>query len=221
MLNAQRAFRTLPNNTTSLDVENTSPGRQRKDKIWPSTLFRGTNRSIASHYNYRGGLSFPHWFFAMRVLIALDDSVHSKAALKSVVGRPWPDGSQFKVITVVEPFHPEYAGWQTNYVPLAVEAQKLVNESATKVIDEARALLENAFGQENVSGEATEGYIKDRILEVARSWKSDLIVVGSHGRRGFTKFLLGSVSEAIASHATCSVEIVKLQEGEAHPEPQK
>jgi nucleotide-binding universal stress UspA family protein len=157
----------------------------------------------------------------MRVLIALDDSAHSKAALSSVLSRPWPEGSLFNVITVVEPFHPEYAGWQTNYVPLAVEAQQLINESATKLIGEAKAALEKAFGADNVSGEATEGYIKERILEVARTWKSDMIVVGSHGRRGITKFLLGSVSEAIAAHATCSVEIIKLQDAEAQTEQKK
>ncbi len=154
----------------------------------------------------------------MRVLIALDDSAHSKAALRSVLDRPWPQGTEFNVVTVVEPFHPEYAGWQTNYVPLAVEAQNSINESATQLVAAAKTELEKVFGAEKVFGEAIEGYIKDRILEVARTWKSDLIVVGSHGRRGITKFLLGSVSEAIASHATCSVEIVKLQDVEAHLE---
>jgi nucleotide-binding universal stress UspA family protein len=157
----------------------------------------------------------------MRVLIALDDSAHSKAALSSVLSRPWPEGSLFNVITVVEPFHPEYAGWQTSYVPLAIEAQKLINESATQLISEAKGELEKTFGSDKVSGEAIEGYIKERILDVARTWKSDLIVVGSHGRRGFTKFLLGSVSEAIAAHATCSVQIVKLQDAEVQSEPKK
>ncbi len=148
----------------------------------------------------------------MNILIAIDDSVYSKGALNSVLARPWADGTQFKVITVVEPFHPEYAGWQTNYVPLAVEAQKAITDAAKKLIEWAKAELDAKFGQSNTSGEVIEGYIKDQILEVARTWKADLIVVGSHGRRGFTKFLLGSVSEAIAAHANCSVEIVKLSE---------
>lgn len=146
----------------------------------------------------------------MKILLALDQSSHSNAALEMVIGRPWPPGSDFKVLTVVEPFHPEYAGWQSNYVPLAVEAQKAQFESASQLIVNAKQALTKAFGAEHVSGEAVEGYIKDKILDVAKSWPADLIVVGSHGRRGFTKFLLGSVSEAIASHAPCSVEIVKM-----------
>src|ERR1700733_4436061 len=114
----------------------------------------------------------------MNILLAIDGSPYSRAALDAVAGRPGPDNAQFRIITIVEPFHPEYAGWQTSYVPLAVEAQKLINESATQLIAEAKGELEKTFGSDTVSGEAIEGYIKERILEVARTWKSDLIVVG-------------------------------------------
>jgi nucleotide-binding universal stress UspA family protein len=147
----------------------------------------------------------------MKILIALDESSYSQAALQSVLARPWPEGSLFKVLSVVEPFHPEYAGWQTTYTPVAVEAQKSIQSSSVKLVEESERALAAAFGVGNVSGEVTEGYIKDRILDEAKNWQADLVVVGSHGRRGFTKFLLGSVSEAIASHATCSVEIVRLK----------
>lgn len=150
----------------------------------------------------------------MNILLAVDGSPYSKAALDAVLERPWPDGSAFKVLTVVEPFHPEYAGWQTAYVPLAVEVQAEQMASAKNLIDSSAQQLTEKFGVDAVSVEVVEGYIKDRILEIAKSWPADLIVVGSHGRRGFTKFLLGSVSEAIVAHAPCSVEIVKLRE---HP----
>lgn len=153
----------------------------------------------------------------MNVLIAIDESPYSKAALNAVLERPWVASAKFKVITVVEPFHPEYAGWQTNYVPLAMEAQKAISNNSNSLIDDAKSALSNNFGADNVEGEVLEGYIKERILEVSREWPADLIVVGSHGRRGFTKFLLGSVSEAIASHANCSVEIVRLKENPPSP----
>lgn len=152
----------------------------------------------------------------MNILLAVDDSPHSLAALDAILGRPWPAGSKFRVISVVEPFHPEYAGWHTSYVPLALEAQKEILDSAKRLVADATKKLEQKFGAENVLSDVFEGYIKDKILETARDWPSDLIVVGSHGRRGFTRFLLGSVSEAIVSHAPCSVEIVKLPAGHEH-----
>jgi len=154
----------------------------------------------------------------MNILVAIDESPYSKAALESVLKRPWPEAASFKVVNVVEPFHPEYAGWHTSYVPLALEAQKELVETAKKLVDESIKELIAAFGDHKVEGEVIEGYIKDKILEIAKTWPADLIIVGSHGRRGFTRFLLGSVSEAVVSHAPCSVEIVKIPHGHHHEE---
>jgi len=47
------------------------------------------------------------------------------------------------------------------------------------------------------------------ILAAADSWEADLIVMGSHGRRGFDRIVLGSVSESVAMHARCSVEVIR------------
>ena len=146
----------------------------------------------------------------MKILIPMDESEYSKAALDAVLERPWPATAEFKIITIVEPFHPEAAGWQTNYVPLAIEAQRMHIEAAEKLVQESSRALKEKFGEQNVTAEVIEGYIKEKILDVASHWPASLIVVGSHGRRGFGRFLLGSVSEAIAKHATCSVEIVRV-----------
>lgn len=146
----------------------------------------------------------------MNILLALDDSPHSEAALQEVVSRFWPENTRFYVISVVEPFHPEYAGWHTSYVPLALEAQKDLVDSTRRLVEESAQRLISKFGSSCVKYDVLEGYIKDKILELARQWPADLIVMGSHGRRGFTRFLLGSISEAVVTHAPCSVEIVKL-----------
>jgi nucleotide-binding universal stress UspA family protein len=47
------------------------------------------------------------------------------------------------------------------------------------------------------------------ILEHAKHWPADLIALGSHGRRGLDRALMGSVSEAIAIHSACSVEVIR------------
>jgi nucleotide-binding universal stress UspA family protein len=57
--------------------------------------------------------------------------------------------------------------------------------------------------------EIVKGHPKHAIVDEAETWDADLIVVGSHGYRGLTRLWLGSVSQAVASHAKCSVEIVR------------
>ena len=53
------------------------------------------------------------------------------------------------------------------------------------------------------------------ILHEADQWRADLIVLGSHGRSGFDRFVMGSVSEAVGLRAKCSVEIVREQTSES------
>jgi nucleotide-binding universal stress UspA family protein len=60
-----------------------------------------------------------------------------------------------------------------------------------------------------VTGELLKGHAREAIIEEAKNWEADLIVVGSHGYQGFKRLWLGSVSQAEASHAPCSVEIVR------------
>ena len=66
----------------------------------------------------------------------------------------------------------------------------------------------------HISTEMIEGSPKEAILNEAESWGADLIVVGSHGYGGFQRFLLGSVSQAVALHARCPVEIARAREDE-------
>lgn len=146
----------------------------------------------------------------MNVLVAIDDSTFSDYAIESVVERTWPEGSKFRLLSVVEPFHPEHAGWHTSYLSVAVEAQNELVEAAKRLVNDRVKRLTLTFGKPNVSAEIREGYVTDTILESAKEWPADLIVVGSHGRTGLTRLLLGSVSEAVVSQAPCSVEIVKL-----------
>jgi nucleotide-binding universal stress UspA family protein len=69
--------------------------------------------------------------------------------------------------------------------------------------------LAASVGAKNVTIEVGEGDPKDVILNIATAWSADLIVMGSHGRTGLDKLLLGSVSQAVALHAPCSVAIIR------------
>ncbi len=81
-----------------------------------------------------------------------------------------------------------------------------------KLVDAKVAQLEKSVDQGQVKGLVIKGSVVDSILSVAKEWDADLIVLGSHGRKGFDRFLLGSVAEKVANYAPCSVEIVRQKQ---------
>jgi nucleotide-binding universal stress UspA family protein len=125
-----------------------------------------------------------------RVLLATDGSETSAAAARALAGRPWPEGSEFRVVSVEEPW--------------AIKSSRMDPQEA---VTNAQQVLASAGLK--ATGAVFSGSAKEVILEEARKWDADLIVVGSHGRRGFKRFLLGSVSEAVAMNAHCSVVVVR------------
>jgi nucleotide-binding universal stress UspA family protein len=85
------------------------------------------------------------------------------------------------------------------------QAEAAVNQAAERI----KALN---TGDLEITTEIGDGPAKDVILDIAERWGADLIVLGSHGYSGWKRFLLGSVSHAVAAHAHCSVEIVRSRE---------
>jgi nucleotide-binding universal stress UspA family protein len=85
---------------------------------------------------------------------------------------------------------------------------------ARSIVAGALAKLRSAMGSEvKIKGKSAPGPPRAVILDEAESWDADLIVVGSHGYRAWERFLLGSVSQSIVSHAKCSVEVVRCPNG--------
>jgi nucleotide-binding universal stress UspA family protein len=74
-------------------------------------------------------------------------------------------------------------------------------------VREAKEILADAGL--TLTGAVVSGYPKAAIVDEAKVWGADLIVVGAHGRRGLELLLMGSVSEAVAMHAHCSVEVIR------------
>lgn len=134
----------------------------------------------------------------MRVLIGVDNSSFSQAAVISVADRLWKSGTQVKVVSAIDT--PMYDG---------LREENNHYEVARKAVDRAIETLRQSQNQFELSGDIIEGAAKEVLLDEAEKWGADLIVVGSHGRRGLNRFLLGSVSQAVAMHANCSVEIVR------------
>jgi nucleotide-binding universal stress UspA family protein len=153
----------------------------------------------------------------MKILLATDGSECSNAAVDAVAERPWPKGSEVKIISAIElPFAPMTDTWALpeSYFK---ELESAGTEQAEAAVKQAERRLESAHGEELViTTEVADGPAKDVILDEAEKWGADLIVLGSHGYRGWRRFLLGSVSHAVATHARCSVEIVRHRKPPTH-----
>lgn len=143
----------------------------------------------------------------MKILLAVDGSECSNAAVASVAGRPWPEGTEVKVVSALElPFVPTPETWalpDSYYAQLEEAAKEAAENAVSKAVTELEAK-----GIQTTTSVKT-GQAKSVIVDEAESWGADLIVLGSHGYSGWQRFWLGSVSNAVASQAHCSVEIVR------------
>jgi nucleotide-binding universal stress UspA family protein len=146
----------------------------------------------------------------MRILLAVDGSPSSNAAVDEVCRRPWPTGSEARVITVLPYLEPYQVGVGRFPTTAACDYYfKEQGEAAAKLLDSITADMKKRAPGLDLTRALLEGRPKDAILEEAQRWGADLIVVGSHGYGAIGRFFLGSVSLAVALNASCSVEIVR------------
>ena len=149
----------------------------------------------------------------MKILLAIDGSGHSEAAVDEVARRPLEADSSGRVISVLEPLYlPTAFPEGIDNVSLYAEIEEAARTRAHVAVDNAAAAILRATEARDgrtVTTDVLSGSAKHTILHEADAFGADLIVVGSHGHGHFERFLLGSVSHAVAMHATCSVEIVR------------
>lgn len=145
----------------------------------------------------------------MKILLAVDPSKHSEAAVKALSNQYRPQDNEVCVLHVLQPIAfsatPQMA---PTYTP---EMEQEGNE--------AKVLVERVAGQLRKAGfraeaRVTKGDVRETIVNTAAEWPADLIVVGSRGIGALRRLLLGSVAEFVARHAPCSVLIARASSGE-------
>jgi nucleotide-binding universal stress UspA family protein len=144
----------------------------------------------------------------MKMLLATDGSKYSEAATQMAGSAFRTQSTNVLVLQVVEPLvfstPPQMAH---GYAPeMAARLQDKLKQAKESVARTAEILRKAGF---NVDSRVAENEIRTGILDIARDWHADLIVLGSHGEKGLRTFLLGSVAEFVARHAHCSVLIVR------------
>lgn len=139
----------------------------------------------------------------MKILVGIDHSKFSEGVVKAIIAQFRAENTEVRVLHVLQPVAPAPPQMAPGYAP-ELEAQK---QPATELVERNGQQLRSAGFKVDTAVEV--GDVRERIIDDACEWGADLIVVGSHGRSGIERLLLGSVAEFVARHAKCSVEIVR------------
>lgn len=146
-----------------------------------------------------------------RVLVALDDSVHSRNALDKILATKLPERTTFRFATVVEGIP------QSWWFDLAPEEERAFmtkfhekqKEKAERFLAGIEEVVNEKMEANRIKFHVLEGDVKEKLLAAAQRWGSDLIVMGSHGTGYHDRFELGSVSETVSQHSPCSVLVIR------------
>lgn len=146
----------------------------------------------------------------LHVMVCIDESKYSASIIDHILSTPWPVRTHFKCVHVMPELSEkifldpdcEFAYRMSNQYDDLYRIQK-------KLLDDAAGRLKDAYGKKAASSEVLFGEPRKALIKHAKDWPADLVILGSHGKRGVERLLLGSVSEAVATHAACSVEITR------------
>jgi nucleotide-binding universal stress UspA family protein len=150
----------------------------------------------------------------VKILLAVDGSEPSESAARELQARPWPAGTRVRVLHVLPPPMFGTTGSTSSTATMGPT-------SPDAGLDTERALAERATAKSRAIAEQLkaagidtefkqrEGDVSPSIVDEAKEWAADLIVMGSHGYTGLKRLLIGSVAQAVVSHAPCSVEVVR------------
>jgi nucleotide-binding universal stress UspA family protein len=140
----------------------------------------------------------------MRIILAIDGSAQSEEAVRTIASRPWPDDTVVRIVTVLDssipPSMPEL---------LLGGGSAEVEETRRRTADQLVRKVAESLTHVRTEFVVREGDAAKGIIDEAAEWPADLIVIGSSGRGGLKRLVLGSVSQAVAAKAPCSVEIVR------------
>jgi nucleotide-binding universal stress UspA family protein len=144
-----------------------------------------------------------------RIIVPVDASETSNKALVAALQLARDAGGRVRLLHVVEDMA-YLIGYDGSY---AAELRQAMRQAGAKVLDDALAIAQSAGVEaDSVLFDQPAGRLAEVVAETARHWKADLVVVGTHGRRGVGRLLLGSGAEQILRLAPVPVLLVRLGE---------
>ena len=140
------------------------------------------------------------------ILVPIAGSTTAQLAVDKAIGLAKAFGSRVTTIFVIDPY--PFTGVGTDFSYGQAEYLNAATAEANAAIKAARAQFEAAGI--NVDSSVVEAHATWRgVVQAAESMKADLIVMGSHGRSGLEKLVLGSVTQAVLSHTHLPLLVVR------------
>jgi len=144
-----------------------------------------------------------------RIVVGVDGSKHAWAGVEYLLRMPLPEMARITIVSVVPPLPIETSPVQITLaefleqlrVPLLKKAQAVAKEAVTRI-------QKAGFEAKTV---VVHGHPSHEIVKVAEAERADLVVVGSRGLTGTTRFLMGSVSDGVIKYAPCAVLVFRRQ----------
>lgn len=144
----------------------------------------------------------------VRLVLGADGSPGAIAAAQAMGQRSWPQGSEARVVVALE----------ADMVPQETTAQSAVavwqRQEDTTATAWAQRMAETLSGPLRATGLMVSSVLQEAdpkhlLLDIAEQWQADMICIGARGLSGIERLILGSVSTAVATRASCSVEVIR------------
>lgn len=141
-----------------------------------------------------------------RILIPVDGSPTSDRALQEALTLAQQQNAQLQLLHVIEEIHFVDIESSINYA----ELQEAMRSSGNKILTQAQTAVQQAgMTAETKLLEASGKRVASVIVAEAERWPADLIVIGTHGRTGFSRLLFGSVAEGVVRTAPVPVLLIR------------
>ncbi|HTT14073.1 MAG TPA: universal stress protein [Burkholderiaceae bacterium] len=147
-----------------------------------------------------------------RILVAFDGSEPSRIALEHALALARDQRAQLRVVHALESFH--YIVSAGGFAFDAEELMASLRREGERVLAQAQEQAAKAGVQAETTlleSASRDDRTSTILLREARRWNADLVVLGTHGRRGFDRVFLGSVAESLVRTATLPVLLVRAK----------
>jgi nucleotide-binding universal stress UspA family protein len=149
-----------------------------------------------------------------KILVPVDGSPTASRGLQEAIKLARLTGGRLRLMHVVDEI--SFASGMEAATMATGEMLQLLREGGALLLKKAAARVEKAgLGVDTVLCDSIAGRVCDHVVEQVHAWRADLIVLGTHGRRGVGRLLMGSDAEMIVRLASVPVLLVRSKEARA------